>query len=85
MKVSPSHACGHQVIRFMNGYAATSASDATPRITLSKLRLIRIRKLTRQQPMTNTQAAPTPIWPEAIGRPAVRATLASMSRSTMSL
>ena len=40
---------------------------------------------TTQQAVTNIQAWPTLIWPDGIGRPAVRATLASMSRSTMSL
>ena len=48
-------------------------------------RVSRISRLTRQQPMTKTQACLTLIWPDGIGRPAVRATLASMSRSTMSL
>ena len=42
-------------------------------------------RLARLQPITNAQAALTLIWPEATGRSAVRATLASMSRSTMSL
>ena len=42
-------------------------------------------RLTRLQPTTKAQACFTPIWPEAIGRAAVRATFASMSRSTMSL
>ena len=48
-------------------------------------RLSRIRNEAAQQAATNPQACLTEIWPDGIGRPAVRATLASMSRSTMSL
>ena len=45
----------------------------------------RMPRLTRLQAMTKPQACRTLIWPDATGRIAVRATLASMSRSTMSL
>ena len=65
--------------------AATKASDPTPKAMATGGRLIRIKKLKRQQPSVKAQACLTLIRPDGIGRPAVRATLASKSRSTMSL
>ena len=85
LNTSPSQSCGHQVMRFINGYAATRRMLPKAAICASHRSCMSTSKPMAHKPSRNAHAACTPISPLGNGRDAVRATCASRSRSTISL
>ena len=83
-KASPSTTCGHQVMRFMNGYTATIANEAMPVAIAKRLNCSNTAKPISACATRNASACLTPTCPAGIGRERVRSTLASRSRSVMS-
>jgi hypothetical protein len=73
------------VIRFMKGYVTISAKEATPRTIASGDSCSRMTSPIASCSARKTSARFIEIAPLAIGRPAVRVTRRSKSRSAMSL